>query len=108
MVNQLLLLHRVLYTVNSKANVTLLELEPQEIKFAKVIAGVSPFVLRRVFGFWVLFVAIIAGVVTVAPDLSSTFVMMTLAALLLFTVMIFYQSRISEGWPAIIHSEINH
>lgn len=89
--------------VNSKNQVSLLELEPQEVKHAKVIAGVSPYVLRRVFGFWVLFVAGIGGLVTVAPDLSMNFVIMTLVVLLVFTILIFYQSRIAEGWPAIIH-----
>lgn len=89
--------------MNSNSQVSLLELEPQEIKHARVISGVSPYVLRRVFGFWVLFVAAIGGLVTVAPDLSVTFVTMTLVVLLLFTFLIFYQSRIAEGWPAIIH-----
>ena len=89
--------------MNAKSQVSLLELAPQEIKHAKVIAGVSPYVLRRVFGFWVVFVAAIGGLVTVAPDLSDTFVTMTLGVLLLFTFLIFYQSRIAEGWPAIIH-----
>ena len=89
--------------MNSNAQVALLELEPQEIKHAKVIAGVSPYVLRRIFGFWIVFVAAIGGLVTVAPDLSQNFVTMTLVVLLLFTVLIFYQSRIAEGWPAVIH-----
>ncbi|MDC8830689.1 hypothetical protein [Alteromonas gilva] len=78
-------------------------MEPQELKHARVIAGVSPAVLRRVFGFWVLFVASICGLVSVAPNLSLFFVSMTGAVLLLFTVLIFYQSRVSEGWPAVIH-----
>ena len=89
--------------MNSKAAVTLFQLEPQELKHAKVISGVSPFVLRRVFGFWILFVAVIAGFITVAPGLSLSFVSMTMVVLLLFTVLIFYQSRIAEGWPSIIH-----
>ncbi len=89
--------------MNSKSQVSLLELEPQEIKHAKVISGVSPYVLRRVFGFWVVFVAAIGGLVTVAPDLSQTFITMTLVVLLLFTFLIFYQSRIAEGWPSVIH-----
>lgn len=89
--------------MNAKAQVMLLELEPQEIKHAKVISGVSPYVLRRVFGFWILFVAAIGGLVTVAPDLSVDFITMTLVVLLAFTVLIFSQSRIAEGWPAIIH-----
>ncbi|GGF54500.1 hypothetical protein [Alteromonas lipolytica] len=89
--------------MNSKSSVTLLELEPQEIRYAKVISGVSPMVLRRVFGAWIFFVALIAGLVTVAPDLSLNFMAMTIAVLMIFTVVIFYQSRISEGWPAIIH-----
>ena len=72
-------------TVNLQSQVALLELEPQEIKHAKVISGVSPYVLRRVFGFWMVFVAAIGGLVTVAPDLSQTFIVMTLVVLLLFT-----------------------
>lgn len=83
--------------------VSLFQLEPQEIKHAQVLSGVSPFVLRRVFGFWMLFVIAIAGVVTVAPGLSMFFVSMTFIVLLLFTFLIFYQSRIAEGWPAILY-----
>ncbi len=89
--------------MNTKAAVTLFQLDPQEIKHARVIAGVSPTVLRRVFGFWILFVAAICGLVSVAPDLSTTFISMTCVVMLLFTVVIFYQSRIAEGWPSIIH-----
>lgn len=78
-------------------------MDPQEIKHAKVISGVSPTVLRRVFGFWVIFVAAICGLVSVAPNLSPSFVMMTCVILLVFTFLIFYQSRIAEGWPSIIY-----
>jgi|TARA_B100000965_G_scaffold405447_1_gene439625 hypothetical protein len=89
--------------VKTNSLVCLFQLEPQEIKHAQVLSGVSPYVLRRVFGFWMLFVFAIAGVVSVAPGLSLFFVSMTFIVLLLFTFLIFYQSRISEGWPAILY-----
>ncbi|MFS1703584.1 hypothetical protein [Alteromonas sp. AMM-1] len=93
----------MLNDVKTNSLVSLFQLEPQEIKHAQVLSGVSPFVLRRVFGFWMLFVLGIAGIVSVAPGLSMFFVSMTFIVLLLFTFLIFYQSRISEGWPAILY-----
>lgn len=89
--------------VKSSAKVKVLQLDAQEVKHATVIAGVSPNVLRRVFVIWVLMVAAIAAVVSAAPDLTLFFVAMTIAVLLAFSVLIFSQSRISEGWPAIVY-----
>jgi hypothetical protein len=83
-------------------HVSVEQLEPNEIAYAKVIAGVSPSVLRRVFGSWILFVCIIGVVVSLAPDISIEFLSMTFIVLFLFSVMIFFQSRISEGWPSVI------
>jgi len=72
------------------------------LRNAEVLTGVTPEVLRRVFAGWMLFAAIVGVIVSLAPGLSMSFIVTTLVILLVFTVAMFAQSRISEGWPSII------
>ncbi len=74
----------------------------EQLKTIQVLTGISPNAMRRVFGGWILFAAVVGGIVAVAPDLSLQFIVMTMLVLVAFTVAMFAQSRISEGWPAII------
>lgn len=89
----------------SNSQVSLIKLERNEIHYANLLTGITPTVLRRVFGSWVFFIAIVCIIVTLAPDISYSFIIMTYSVLLLFSVIIFAQSRISEGWPTIIEYE---
>lgn len=73
-----------------------------QLKQIQVLTGISPNAMRRVFGGWILFAAVVGGIVAVAPDLSLQFIVMTMLVLVAFTVAMFAQSRIAEGWPAII------
>ncbi|NMH61242.1 hypothetical protein [Alteromonas ponticola] len=78
------------------------EFDKTQLKKSKVLSGISPAILRRVFIGWLLFCFVVAGIVAAAPDLSDSFVLMTLCILVLFTVVMFAQNRLDEGWPAII------
>ncbi|MCU7555871.1 hypothetical protein OCL06_14870 [Alteromonas sp. ASW11-19] len=73
-----------------------------QIQQAEVISGISPNAMRRVFGGWILFAGGVAAIVAVAPELSAQFILMTMLVLVAFTVAMFAQSRIAEGWPSII------
>lgn len=73
-----------------------------QIQRAEVISGISPNAMRRVFGGWILFAGGVAAIVAVAPELSAQFIIMTMLVLVAFTVAMFAQSRIAEGWPSII------
>lgn len=88
--------------MSSQSSVVLRQYDKQSLKHVDIISGISPNAMRRVFGGWILFVAIVAVIVSVAPDLSSQFIGLTLFVLVAFTLLMFGQSRISEGWPAII------
>jgi len=88
--------------VSSQSSVVLRQYDKQTLKHVDIISGISPNAMRRVFGGWILFVAIVAVIVSVAPDLSVQFIGLTLFVLVAFTLLMFGQSRISEGWPAII------
>lgn len=77
----------------------------EELRHAEMLTGVSPTILRRVFVGWMIFALIIAAVVSFAPGLSMSFILTTLAILVVFSIAMFAQSRISEGWPAIILTE---
>ncbi len=88
--------------MSSQSSVVLRQYDKQTLKHVDIISGISPNAMRRVFGGWILFVAIVAVIVSVAPDLSSQFIGLTLFVLVAFTLLMFGQSRISEGWPAII------
>lgn len=88
--------------MSSQSSVVLRQYDKQTLKHVDIISGISPNAMRRVFGGWILFVAIVAVIVSVAPDLSVQFISLTLFVLVAFTLLMFGQSRISEGWPAII------
>lgn len=88
--------------MGSQSSVVLRTFDQQQLKQAYVISGISPNAMRRVFGGWILFAAIVGIIVTVAPDLSHQFISLTLFVLVSFTLVMFWQSRIAEGWPAII------
>ena len=88
--------------MSSQSSVVLRQYDKQTLKHVDIISGISPNAMRRVFGGWILFVAIVAVIVSVAPDLSVQFIGLTLFVLVAFTLLMFGQSRISEGWPAII------
>lgn len=88
--------------MSSQSSVVLRQYDKQSLKHVDIISGISPNAMRRVFGGWILFVAIVAVIVSVAPDLSVQFIGLTLFVLVAFTLLMFGQSRISEGWPAII------
>lgn len=76
-----------------------------QLKNVQVLTGISPDTMRRVFGGWILFAAIVGGIVAVAPDISLRFIIITMLVLAAFTVAMLFQSRIGEGWPAIIADE---
>ena len=88
--------------MSTQSSVVLRQYDKQTLKHVDIISGISPNAMRRVFGGWILFVAIVAVIVSVAPDLSVQFIGLTLFVLVAFTLLMFGQSRISEGWPAII------
>ena len=89
----------------SQSSVVLRTYEPRHLKGVSVISGISPNTMRSVFGGWIFFAAVVAVIITVAPDLSYQFIGLTLFVLVSFTLVIFWQSRISEGWPAIISDD---
>ncbi|APE06254.1 MULTISPECIES: hypothetical protein [Alteromonas] len=86
----------------SQSSVEIRNYDKQSLRLVDVISGISPNAMRRVFGGWIFFAAVVAVIVIVAPDLSNQFVGLTLFVLVAFTLIMFGQSRISEGWPAII------
>lgn len=88
--------------MSSPSSVVLRHYDKQDLKLVDVISGISPNAMRRVFGGWILFAAMVAVIVSVAPDLSMQFIGLTIIILIAFTLVMFGQSRISEGWPAII------
>jgi hypothetical protein len=73
------------------------------IQQVDVLSGISPTLLKRVFVGWLVFAFIVEAIVFTAPQLSETFVNVTTASLILFTVLLWFQSRMAEGWPSIIH-----
>lgn len=88
--------------MESQSSVIIRHYDKQSLKLVDVISGISPNAMRRVFGGWISFAAIVGVIVAVAPDLSAQFIGLTLFVLIAFTLVMFGQSRISEGWPAII------
>lgn len=88
--------------MSSPSSVVLRHYDKQDLKHVNVISGISPNAMRRVFGGWILFAAMVAVIVAVAPDLTLQFIGLTVAILVAFTLVMFGQSRIAEGWPAII------
>lgn len=88
--------------MESQSSVIIRTYEKQSLKLVDVISGISPNAMRRVFGGWIFFAAVVGVIVSVAPDLSTQFIGLTLFVLVAFTLIMFGQSRITEGWPAII------
>ena len=86
----------------SSPEVTLVTLTKNDIRQARIFSGISPKAMRRVFFAWIAFVVIVSLLVIFAPKLSTSFTLITLGTLTAFTVAMFAQSRISEGWPAIL------
>jgi len=91
--------------VSEQSSVVLRHYDKHSLKSVDVISGISPNAMRRVFGGWIFFAAVVGVIVAVAPDLSTQFIGLTLFVLVAFTLVMFGQSRISEGWPAIICDE---
>ena len=88
--------------MESQSSVIIRTYDKQSLKLVDVISGISPNAMRRVFGGWIFFAAVVGVIVSVAPDLSTQFIGLTLFVLVAFTLIMFGQSRITEGWPAII------
>ncbi|MBR9782905.1 MAG: hypothetical protein GYB34_00850 [Gammaproteobacteria bacterium] len=88
--------------MESQSSVIIRQYDKQSLKVVDVISGISPNAMRRVFGGWIFFAAVVGVIISVAPDLSTQFIGLTLFVLVAFTLIMFGQSRISEGWPAII------
>ena len=88
--------------MESQSSVIMRKYDKQSLKVVDVISGISPNAMRRVFGGWIFFAAVVGVIISVAPDLSTQFIGLTLFVLVAFTLIMFGQSRISEGWPAII------
>ncbi|WP_251140118.1 hypothetical protein [Alteromonas sp. ALT199] len=88
--------------MGSQSSVVIRNYDKQSLKVVDVISGISPNAMRRVFGGWIFFAAVVGVIVSVAPDLSTQFIGLTLFVLVAFTLIMFGQSRITEGWPAII------
>ncbi|MBU3023238.1 hypothetical protein [Aestuariibacter sp. A3R04] len=80
-------------------------LDKLQLKQATIFSGISPKAMRRVFAAWSLFSIIVAIIVVMAPGLSQTFVLTVFGTLVAFTLAMFAQSRIAEGWPAILSVE---
>ena len=80
-------------------------LDKDTLKQATIFSGISPRAMRRVFAAWSLFSIIVAIIVVMAPGLSQTFVLTVFGILVAFTVAMFAQSRIAEGWPAVLTTE---
>jgi hypothetical protein len=88
--------------VDTESPVVLRQFDKATMRTVNVISGISPNAMRRVFGAWILFSAIVGVIVAVAPELSLQFILLTIFVLVSFTLAMFGQSRISEGWPSII------
>lgn len=93
------------HIVEVQSRVEIRQYDKQSLKQVDVISGISPNAMRRVFGGWIFFAALVGVIVSVAPDLSAQFIGLTLFVLVAFTLVMFGQSRISEGWPAIIFDD---
>ncbi len=88
--------------MEAQESVIIRHYDKQALKQVDVISGISPNAMRRVFGGWIFFAALVGVIVSVAPNLSTQFISLTVFVLVAFTLLMFGQSRISEGWPAII------
>ncbi|MBU2977188.1 hypothetical protein [Alteromonas sp. C1M14] len=91
--------------MSSANNIQIKVLEKEQLKHAVVFSGISPKAMRRVFAAWSLFSVIVAIIVVLAPGLSQTFQLTVFGILIAFTLAMFAQSRIAEGWPALIGAD---
>ena len=88
--------------MGSHQRVTIRKFDKKTLTTTDVLAGISPKAMRRVFSGWLLFALVVGGIVAFAPDLSQEFILITVFVLISFTFVIFWQSRITQGWPSII------
>lgn len=88
--------------MKSSTHINLVTLTKADIRDAHVFSGISPKAMKRVFATWIVFALMVLLLVMLAPGLSDTFIFTTAAMLLIFTVAMFAQSRVGEGWPAIL------
>ncbi|QPG06723.1 hypothetical protein IT774_06175 [Salinimonas marina] len=88
--------------MKSSTHIELVKLQKSQIRHAKVFSGISPKAMRRVFSTWVIFAILVWILVMFAPGLSSTFILSTALVLVVFTIAMFAQSRVGEGWPAVL------
>lgn len=57
--------------MESQSSVFIRHYDKQSLKVVDVISGISPNAMRRVFGGWIFFAAVVGVIVSVAPDLSA-------------------------------------
>ena len=91
--------------MKTSTHIELVKLQKSQIRHAKVFSGISPKAMRRVFSTWVVFAIMVWILVMFAPGLSSTFILTTAIVLVVFTIAMFAQSRVGEGWPAVLVEE---
>jgi len=86
----------------SENQVSVKTFSKEELKHAVIFSGISPKAMRRVFAAWCVFCVVVAIIVVMAPDLSQVFQLTVFGVLIAFSVAMFAQSRIAEGWPAML------
>lgn len=91
--------------MGSHQRVKIQKFDKKSLSAADVLAGISPKAMRRVFTGWLLFALAVGGIIALAPDLSQEFILITVFVLVSFTFVIFWQSRIAQGWPSIIYTD---
>lgn len=89
----------------SENQVSVKTFSKNELKQTVIFSGISPKAMRRVFAAWCVFCMVVAIIVVMAPDLSQVFQLTVFGVLVAFSLAMFAQSRIAEGWPAILSSE---
>lgn len=89
----------------SENQVSVKTFSKEELQHAVIFSGISPKAMRRVFAAWCVFCVIVAIIVVMAPNLSEVFQLTVFGVLVAFTLAMFAQSRIAEGWPALLSSE---
>ncbi len=89
----------------SENQVSVKTFSKEELKQAVIFSGISPKAMRRVFAAWCVFCLVVAIIVVMAPDLSQVFQLTVFGVLVAFSLAMFAQSRIAEGWPAMLSSE---
>ena len=56
--------------MESQSSVFIRHYDKQSLKVVDVISGISPNAMRRVFGGWIFFAAVVGVIVSVAPDFN--------------------------------------